>query len=84
VGCAEQRKEEEKRRKEKKGRGRECAWRIERREEKKRKWERKSDVLVCVRARVGLKSEVENKVIFSHPATCLHVAMVGYPLFLKP
>jgi hypothetical protein len=62
----------------------ESAWRIERREEKKRKWERKSDVLVCVRARVGLKSEVENKVIFSHPATCLHVAMVGYPLFLKP
>jgi hypothetical protein len=32
----------------KKGRGRECEWRIERREEKKRKWERKSDVLVCV------------------------------------
>jgi len=41
VGCAEQRKEEEKRRKEKKGRGRECEWRIERREEKKRKKRRK-------------------------------------------
>jgi hypothetical protein len=61
VGCAEQRKEEEKRRKEKKGRGRECEWRIERREEKKRKWER---TCWCV-CGVGLKSEGENKVIFS-------------------